>query len=44
MAAALVMTWRRLGTSTPGPSPMEDVRVAARAIVTHTSAYRAGES
>jgi hypothetical protein len=36
-AAALVMGWRRLGTSTAGPSPIVLVRSAARASVIHTS-------
>ena len=44
MAAALVMGWRRLGMSTPGPSPMRLVRSAARHSCTHTSGYSAGES
>ena len=37
MAAALTMGWRRLGTSTAGPSPMTLVRAAARASTIHTS-------
>ena len=44
MAAALTMGCRRLGTSTPGPRPMRDVRSAHRVRIIHTSGYRAGES
>ena len=44
MAAALVIGWRRFGTSTPGPRPMVDVRSAANASATHTSDVSAGES
>ena len=36
-AAALTIGWRRLGTSTAGPSPIVAVRSAARASVIHTS-------
>jgi len=37
IAAAFVIGWRRLGTSTPGPSPMRVVRSAARQSCTQTS-------
>lgn len=42
--AALTMGWRRLGISTPGPSPIREVRAALQASIAHTSGYRAGES
>ena len=44
MAAALVIGWRRLGTSTPGPRPIVEVRSAASANAIHTSDVIAGES
>ena len=44
IAAALVIGCRRLGTRTAGPSPMRDVRSAARARTIHASASSAGES
>ena len=37
IAAACAATWRRLGTSTPGPSPIRRVASAIRASVIHTS-------
>ncbi len=37
IAAAVTIGWRRLGMSTPGPSPMVEVRSAARHSCTQTS-------
>ena len=44
VAAAFVIGWRRLGTRTPGPSPMRDVRSAANANDIHTSGLCCGVS
>ena len=44
IAAAFVIGWRRLGTSTPGPRPIRLVRSAARASAIHTSGINGGES
>ena len=44
IAAALTIGWRRLGTSTPGPRPIRDVRSAHRYSTIHTSGISAGES
>jgi len=37
VAAALTIGWRRVGMSTPGPSPIRSVRSAANANDIHTS-------
>jgi hypothetical protein len=37
IAAAVVTTWRRLGTSTAVPTPIRSVRSSARAIAIQTS-------
>ncbi len=37
IAAACAATWRRLGTSTPGPRPIRRVAPAIRTSVIHTS-------
>ena len=44
IAAAVVTTWRRLGTSTAGPKPITSVFSAISASAIHTSSYNAGES
>ena len=44
VAAAFVIGWRRVGTRTPGPSPIRDVRSAANASDIHTSGLCCGVS
>lgn len=44
IAAAVTIGCRKLGMSTPGPSPILVVRSAASAKTIHTSANTAGES
>jgi hypothetical protein len=44
VAAALTIGCRRLGTSTPGPSPIRSVRSAASASVIQTSGLCCGVS
>jgi len=44
IAAAVTIGCRRLGTMTPGPNPIVDVRAAASAKIIQTSGYSAGES
>ncbi len=44
IALACVSGWRRLGTSTAGPSAIRSVRSAASAATTQMSPYSAGES
>jgi hypothetical protein len=44
MAAAFTIGWRSDGTRTAGPSPIVEVRSAARPRAIQTSGYRAGES
>ena len=44
VAAAFVIGWRRLGTSTPGPRPIREVRSAASASDIQTSGLCCGVS